>query len=291
MIKLILSHKILAISAAATVAAAGAGTALASSPNASTTAVTYHGCENARTRTPFDVFTTKTPTCPTGAWHVNWSQTGPQGPAGTAGPAGATGPAGPTGDTGPKGDTGATGSQGPAGADGATGPAGPKGDTGAAGPAGPQGPAGPAGAAISTSSNDFPGPITVNTGGGFVANSTLIDTAQFNLPAGENLVCMNAKATPNSSGDTAQIFPQFFLYTQAKSSSFAGDVLNTGTGALEPDGTNHDSYFSGCTLLNLSDSTTMFVYAFGYDSDTGAGSYKLDDLTVTDALVAPVAGG
>jgi hypothetical protein len=81
------------------------------------------------------------------------------------------------------------------------------------------------------------------------------------------------------------IYPQFFVYDQVKSRSFTGDLLNVGAGALEPDGTNHDSYFSGSGLITLSADTTLHVYAFGYDSDTGAGAYVLDDVTLTAVAV------
>ena len=108
--------------------------------------------------------------CKPGDQMVEWSVTGPQGPAGLDGATGATGPQGPAGATGatgtqgplgatgpqgPQGAQGDTGAQGPQGATGAQGPQGPKGDTGAQGPvgatgpqgvAGPQGPAGPQGA-------------------------------------------------------------------------------------------------------------------------------------------------
>jgi hypothetical protein len=69
--------------------------------------------------------------CARGQAEINWSQTGPQGPAGPKGDAVAAGPAGQAG---------------PAGGAGATGPAGtpgPKGDTGAVGPQGPPGIGGP----------------------------------------------------------------------------------------------------------------------------------------------------
>ena len=80
---------------------------------------------------------------------IQWSQTGPQGPAGPQGPKGDTGA------TGPKGDTGATGAQGDRGA---TGPAGAKGDTGAQGPAGPPGPQGPKGDTGATGATGPQGP-------------------------------------------------------------------------------------------------------------------------------------
>ena len=34
-------------------------------------------------------------------------------------------------------------------------------------------------------------------------------------------------------------------------------------------------------MITLAADTTLHVLAFGYDSDRGAGSYQLDDLTIT----------
>lgn len=165
-----------------------------------------------------------------------------------------------------------TGPRGPAGLAGPAGPAGPKGDTG---PAGPQGPSG----VVSTATTDLGGVTSVPTGGGFVANSTEVGTVS--LTAGTYLINVNAKATPNDTSTSAEIFPQFFVYDQVKNSSFAGDLFNVGTGALEPASTNHDSYFSGSDVIKLTTNTTLHFYAFGYDSDAGAGTYTLDDLSVT----------
>ncbi len=92
---------------------------------------------------------------------IQWSQTGPQGPAGPQGPKGDTGA------TGPKGDTGATGAQGPVGA---TGPAGAKGDTGAQGPAGPPGPQGPKGDTGATGATGPQGPRGMSVAGQSCAN-------------------------------------------------------------------------------------------------------------------------
>src|SRR5215467_1291060 len=82
---------------------------------------TIHGCYD---RTGSVKVIDASATCPKGYTLLNWSQTGPNGPAGATGPAGPQGPVGP---------------QGPAG------PQGAKGDTGAAGPQGSPGPAGSAG--------------------------------------------------------------------------------------------------------------------------------------------------
>lgn len=64
---------------------------------------------------------------------IEWSRTGPQGPAGEKGEPGEVGPVGPQGEPGP------TGPAGPKGEVGPMGPAGPKGDVGPIGPAGPKG--------------------------------------------------------------------------------------------------------------------------------------------------------
>jgi len=143
---------------------------------------------------------------------------------------------------------------------------------------GPQGSSG----VLSTKTKDLGNVPSVATGGGFVANST--EVGQVQLPAGTYLVSLNAKATPNAA-TSGEVFPQFFVYNQVKNANFTGDLFNVGTGALEPAATNHDSYFSGSTTISLAAPTTLHVYAFGYDSDSGAGSYTLDDLTVTATRV------
>ena len=126
---------------------------------------------------------------------------------------------------------------------------------------------------------------SIATGGGFVAGAT--DTGTLTLPAGTYLVNFNAKATPNKDTGTAQVFPQFFVYNQVKNASFAGDLFNIGAGALEPYSTNHDSYYSGSDVITVpSGGWTLHVYAFGYDSDQGAGSYALDSATITAVQLA-----
>lgn len=127
-----------------------------------------------------------------------------------------------------------------------------------------------------TSHADFTGGLgSIPTGGGFVANSTAIGSVD-SLDAGTYLLNFNAKAKADSDTGTAQVFPQFFIYDQAKNPAFNGDLFNVGTGALEPNGTNHDSYFSGSSVVTVPAGTVLHVYAFGYDSDQGAGSYDLE---------------
>ena len=198
--------------------------------------------------------------CPSGTTALAFNSTGP------AGKTGATGQAGPQGPAGTNGANGATGSQGP------------KGDTGATGAQGPSG-------VVSTSTTDLGSLASVTTGGSFVANATEVGTVT--LPAGTYELSLNAKATPTMTS-VVQVFPQFFVYNQVKNSNFSGDIFNVGSGALESGGnTNIDSYFTGGDLVTLTATTTLHIYAFGYDSDRGSGSYTLDDLTVSYIQVNP----
>lgn len=144
-----------------------------------------------------------------------------------------------------------------------------------------QGPAGPENVTPPHVTKDFDPISSVPTGGGFLANSTEVGT--LDLGPGTYLIGLNAKVTPPSGGTgSAQVFPQFFVYNQAKNASFTGDLFNVGSGPIES-GANAtiDSYYSGSQVVTLASATTLRVYAFGYDSDQGAGSYQLDDLTVT----------
>jgi hypothetical protein len=79
-----------------TVALAGTGLAAA---DAVTSTPTYHGCVVGTSRTLEHVYTSKTPTCPSGSFAAKWNQTGPRGPQGIQGPPGPAGPstAGPAG--------------------------------------------------------------------------------------------------------------------------------------------------------------------------------------------------
>lgn len=122
------------------------------------------------------------------------------------------------------------------------------------------------------------GVSSVVTGGGFVANSTEVGTVT--LQPGTYLINLSAKATPNVSSSTP-VFPQFFVYNQAKNASFTGDLFNVGSGALATNSTTLDSYFSGSGAVTLTSVTTLHVYAFGYSPGGAAGSYTLDGLTVT----------
>lgn len=154
---------------------------------------------------------------------------------------------------------------------GATGATGPQGATGATGAQGPSG-------VVSVASDDLGGVASVPTGGSFVTGATLTGTVT--LRAGTYELSVNAKATPLTSS-AIEVFPQFFVYDQAANADFAGDLLNVGSGALASSSTTIDSYYSGSGVITLASDTTLDLYAFGYDSDRGAGSYALDDLSVT----------
>ena len=123
------------------------------------------------------------------------------------------------------------------------------------------------------------------TGGGFLANATQVGTT-IDLKAGTYLLSLNAKATPSAS-NAFEVYPQFFIYSQAKNAAFTGDLFNVGSGALATNNTNIDSYYSGSGVITLASETKLYVYAFGYDSDRSASTYTLDDLAVTATQINP----
>lgn len=127
---------------------------------------------------------------------------------------------------------------------------------------------------------------TVVTGG--PAASTAVEVGTITLPAGTYQVSVDAKATPLMTS-AVQVFPEFFVYSQDINSNFTGNLFNVGSGALESGGnTNIDSYFNGSGDVTVpAGGETLHVYAFGYDSDRGAGSYTLDGGTVTAIQVTP----
>jgi hypothetical protein len=231
-------------------AVGSAGIALAASGSPATTASaanrTYTACTH--DYKIVDLFA-GSQACPKGDGVNKFNETGPAGPAGAQGPAGVQGPAGPAG---------------------------------AQGPAGPAGPAGPSGV-VSTNTTDLGAVASVATGGSFVSRATQVGT--IDLKAGTYLLNVNAKATPDASNSFG-VFPEFFVYDQAANASFTGDLFNVGSGSLAEGNTTIDSYFSGSGVVTLATDTTLHVYAFGYDSDTSAGTYKLDDLSVTATQLA-----
>lgn len=155
--------------------------------------------------------------------------------------------------------------------------------SGAAGTKGDTGPAGPSGV-VSVTAKDLGSVASVATGGSFAANKTLVGTVA--LKEGTYLVSVNAKATPLTSS-AVEVFPQFFAYNGAALADFSNDLFNVGSGALATNSTTIDSYYSGTSVITLTADSTVNVYAFGYDSDQGAGTYKLDDLKVTAVQLQP----
>lgn len=139
-------------------------------------------------------------------------------------------------------------------------------------------------------SKDLGSLSSVATGGSAKTGSTQVGTVT--LTAGTYQVSVNAKATPVLLESGAQVFPQFFVYNGAldptQTTWWANNLFNVGSGALESGANNQiDSYFSGNGIVTVpAAGETLYVYAFGYDSDRGAGSYTLDDLSVTAVPVS-----
>jgi hypothetical protein len=146
---------------------------------------------------------------------------------------------------------------------GQTGPKGATGPQGATGPAGPSGVVATGVQALTAGS--------VPTGGSF--NAKAVEVGSIDLAAGTYLVGLKAQVEP-SADSASGVNAQFFLYDQVKNASFAGDLLNIGTD-VAPAGTSHDAYASGFTLVTLSEDTTLIVYGFGYDNDSGASDFTL----------------
>jgi hypothetical protein len=145
-----------------------------------------------------------------------------------------------------------------------------------------QGPSG----VVSTRTYTLTPESSVTTGGHFTTNAKMIGTVH--LAAGTYLLNVNFMATPNAATSGA-VFPQAFVYNGPVNPSFSNDLFNVGSGALEQatqaEVTASDtinSYYSGTAEITVpSGGETLDVYAFGYDSDTGAGSYKLNSATLT----------
>jgi hypothetical protein len=158
---------------------------------------------------------------------------------------------------------------------------GPKGATGAPGGPGPSGVVSTAATQLVTSSTP-----AIETGGSFTARKTLVGTVA--LGAGTWLVDANFTATPDEN-TTGDVFPQLFVYNGPVNSGFTNDLFNVGAGALEnptptiaSDGDTINSYYSGESEITVpAGGETLDVYAFGYDSDTGEGTYALNSAVIT----------
>lgn len=133
--------------------------------------------------------------------------------------------------------------------------------------------------------------LAVPTGGKFcpdppACSGGAVLAGHLGLPAGTWQVTLSAKVNANAStpASPVQTFPQFFVYTQVKNQNFTGDAFNVGAGSIDT-GTSHDSYYTGSGILTLTAHTTINIYAFGYDSDSGAGSYSMSALQVSAVSV------
>ena len=152
---------------------------------------------------------------------------------------------------------------------------------------GPKGATGPSGV-VSTAATQLVTSSTpaIDTGGSFTARKTLVGTVT--LGAGTWLVDANFTATPDAT-TTGDVFPQLFVYNGPVNASFTNDLFNVGAGALEDpsstivsDGDTINSYYSGESEITVSaGGETLDVYAFGYDSDTGEGTYALNSAVIT----------
>ena len=162
-----------------------------------------------------------------------------------------------------------------------------------AGPQGIQGPPGPAASDVDGSlggSWSLAAPAPVQTGGSFSQRST--DIGSLALKAGTYLVSVNFKATPDATtgGD---VFPVLTVYNGPFTGDFSADLFNAGAGALEDPTAAElsgndliDSYFSGSGVVTVpAGGETLHFLAFGYDSDTGAGSYEMDTASVAAVQV------
>jgi hypothetical protein len=270
MISLVLAAKV-AVATAVAASTLGLAGSAASVPD-------IHGCAVGTSRTIEHVYTIKGngPVCPSGSFAVDFgSGTGAQGPQGIQGP---------KGDPGAQGISGISGTNGTDGKDGAPGI---KGDTGPVGPAGPA--ASDVNGSLVSTTNLTP-TNNVPTGGSALARATQVGS--FTLSAGTYLLNANFVASPDETS-SAQAFPQLLLTRGGPlNSSFSTSFWNVGSGNLEnplasalpADVTN--SNFSGSDVVIVpAGGQTFTVYAFGYNSDTGEGTYTLNGGSITAVQV------
>lgn len=164
---------------------------------------------------------------------------------------------------------------------GATGPVGPQGKTG---PQGPQGPQGKSGVQAISTPQSFATVMAVPTGGSFLTKSVEVGTVP--LAAGTYEVCVSGQVEQPTAA-TGSVSAQLFLYDQAKSAAFTGDLMNLST---DPQGgTKHDAYMNGCTLITEGGAVTLHLYGFGYDSDQGSGEFNLITSSIKLVQLTPAA--
>jgi hypothetical protein len=122
-------------------------------------------------------------------------------------------------------------------------------------------------------------PASIHTGGPFAANKTELGT--LTLRPGTYLLNVNFKAKPDAA-TTANVFPSLFIYNGTALADFSNNLFNIGSGALENSSSDTiDSYFSGSGVVKVTSTETLHVYAFGYDSDQGAGTYTMEGASIT----------
>jgi hypothetical protein len=159
-------------------------------------------------------------------------------------------------------------------ASGSPGPKGDKGDTG---------PQGPSGVVRTHVYSLLQNPLVINTGGSFLTHEQLAGEIS-NLHAGTYLVTANMKAAWASGNG---VFPQLFVYSGTPASDFSNDLFNLGNGALAQGNASIDSYYGGTTQLVIPAHGNLKVYAFGYDTDHGAGTYTAESIQVVLTELVP----
>jgi Collagen triple helix repeat (20 copies) len=254
-----------ALTATGAVVVLGGGAGVASAMTSAASSVAppgpLYGCISNKTHLASGLFTVASQFKGCASGYTKFTVASIPGKTGPAGPAGKTGATGATGKTGAKGDTGAPGAPGAPGSPGV----------------------------VSTKNTQLVTgtPVSVKTGGSFSLRKTLVGTVS--LAAGTYLVGVNFKATPNET-TTGAVFPVLAVYNGPQlPGSFSNDIFNVGSGSLENPtaaeltaGNLIDSYFSGSDQITVpAGGETLDVYAFGYDSDSGAGTYALDSAIVT----------
>ena len=141
---------------------------------------------------------------------------------------------------------------------------------------GPAGPQGPSGLTSSTTQQLVGSNELIGTGGSFGSNKTLV--GHITLPAGTYMVSISAKVAWAAGNG---VFPQFFVYNGAALADFSNDLFNIGSGGLPQGNATIDSYYTGVGQVTFAADTDVDFYAFGYDTDQGAGKFTLESFTVT----------
>jgi hypothetical protein len=161
---------------------------------------------------------------------------------------------------------------------------------GSMGPKGATGAKGQAGASADSLAGMWTLPAasqgeSIPTGGKAYENASLLGS--LTLQPGTYLLSATFVATPDAV-NAASVFPQMLLTAGgAIVSGYGTSFWNVGAAALEsPTATEVsggdlvNSSYSGTDVLTVTSAETVDVYGFGYDSDSGAGSYTLNAATL-----------